>query len=821
MKHKQSVPKLALPSSPLDTWRSEDFQLPTSFRTTRRDEEPDEKLTDQLDRLNGIVQFVMGRFNPSEASTEAVEAEQRQQPTVCYRENLQMTVEDWLGHEVRTEAQPELFSTIEHVSAFLSPMKDQLLDLDFNDESRIHKSRHYKQDETNKLQLFIAYMARLKHDLANLTGQPFIAIKDQPEVELPVFCKQVLKIVGEVVTREKSISLSMIAAQEPHVKCSIDDLFDIRERIEDILAEVTEEGRSKEYRIQLGDFAVGLQVEIGEEMFASPQKPSRTPSEPQSSAKAEAKHYDYVRSLEVEVMELKAKLLLSEQAETSIFAGAQEARLMDLELQVEALGEELKLSQQQVWALSRASCNPDISAIIQESEKSDVVRQLEGLLMHELDSFKAEKYRLSEQARQIEVETSIVLQEQHAASDTVLREIAAELEQHQAIEEALKQRIHQLENEVDTLRTPDLCQGVHHRRDSGTWMEVSQSQSVDKLNKRLSECYSKLENHDPQMGPPSAIRREIKEIRSKLDVLQTKEALQAVELCIENTDLNLKKLERECISAKSKSLRTTCDITNTSDRYQEQLTFRSSEQDRLNSERAGLTKALEEFNAEKAKFEAKKGLLKQKINKVNERQHKLVEREKLLAEKQTLLLLQEKKQDCHKQAIDEEWARIDEKRHEVLKCHRMMDEEWTVLMEETRAFELVKQQDRKAQAELNVERQRLQTQLNEIESSRLEQERFKVQLKENSERLEKRRELLEREMSKIAQEREILSYEKEKLKVHKTEVFTRIKDLELEQKDCSFERLQLTQDRRKVEKSKRDMSLLMPCVKKGLGRNCM
>jgi hypothetical protein len=827
MEAKLTVPLLPLASQALDTWRSEDFQLPTSFR--KQEDEPDERLADHFDRLNDIVQLAMKHFDraPTAPADKA---------GISYQELLWMTLEDWAGHEARGESQ--LFSTIEDVSSFLSPMK--LLDLDFNEDSRLHRART-KHEEGSRLHLYTAYLARLRHDLANLTGQPFVTVKDQPEVELPVFCRQILASFNDLkqVSFDSRLVRESTPAPVSRVKCTIDGLFDIRERLDDILTELAEACVGKDYKVQLGDFGLVLEVEVSDEAFVTPQKALGTEQEPAVHNEST----EYISCLEAEVMELQARLIGADQPEAALYAKAQESRVMDLELQVESLSEALSLAQQQVWALSKASCSLEVSSVVEASAKSEVVRHLEELLLQELDSFKAEKAKLAEQAKHFEAETSMVLQEHQAENESVLQDLAEELEQQLAKETVLQQRIQQLQSEVDTLKSPDLSQVmhhrrdsgtymedlsqvVHHRRDSGTWMEVSESQSLDGLRLELAKCYSQLENHDPQRESASAIRQEIKEIRSKLDVLHTKQALQAVQHNIEHTDLSLKQLEDQWLasncasrqaqslgkdplkptsscSSRPQSLRTTTDITVTSDR--DQLTFRSMKQDQMSSERAELAKARAELESDTAKFSKKKALLKAKINKVNERQHKLVELERGLAEKQAAVLIQEKKQSCHKQAIDEEWARIDQKRHDVLKCHRMMDEEWQLLIEETKQFETLKLQDREAQADLTAEWRRLQRQLEEVESSRGEHAKFKAQLQENLDRIERQRENLDRERRKIAKEREHLSLEREKLQLHKQEMYEHMK--EVTRKDTSFERHPRTLDRRPLDKGRRDRSM--------------
>jgi hypothetical protein len=123
---------------------------------------------------------------------------------------------------------------------------------------------------------------------------------------------------------------------------------------------------------------------------------------------------------------------------------------------MEGLSEALSLAQQQVWALSRAPCSLEVSSVVEASAKSEVVRHLEELMLQELDSFNAEKAKLAEQAKHFEAETSMVLQEHQAESESVLQDFAAEPVQHLANETALQQRIAQLQSEVESLKSPEL-----------------------------------------------------------------------------------------------------------------------------------------------------------------------------------------------------------------------------------------------------------------------------------------------------------------------------------------------------------------------------
>jgi hypothetical protein len=226
------------------------------------------------------------------------------------------------------------------------------------------------------------------------------------------------------------------------------------------------------------------------------------------------------------------------------------------------------------------------------------------------------------------------------------------------------------------------------------------------------------------------------------------------------------------------------------------------------------------FDKEKSEFNNKKQLLKDKIDKVNERQRKLLEREKLLTEKQTLLLLQEKKQDCHKQAMDEEWARIDVKRQDVLKCTRMIDDEWKAILEETKHFEQMKEHDRKLKEELVAERTKLLEKIENLDAKSAKVEAEYNKLEETKRKLDKEKEFISREKGKLLEERETLEQERLRLLSIRDELCEKVKQFKVEKREFNLEKLlvekelRALRDLKDIKENKKDLSLMIPSLKK-------
>ena len=247
---------------------------------------------------------------------------------------------------------------------------------------------------------------------------------------------------------------------------------------------------------------------------------------------------------------------------------------------------------------------------------------------------------------------------------------------------------------------------------------------------------------------------------------------------------------------------------------EEFMSIRILETKQLEENRLEIAKEKAIIEEEKENFRHKRTLLREKVEEVNERQKKLQDKEKLLAEKQTLLLLQEKKMDCHKQAIDEEWARIDEKRHEVLKCHKIIDDEWKVLMEETKQFEILKLADKRLKAEFTENQKTFESdaenwskKIREIESER---EKFEIQ----KIKFAKEKEIIEREKAKIRAEQERLEEERNQLVRAKKVLYEKMKQCQLEKSEMSLDRMSVAKQKKDNEENRRDLALMIPALQK-------
>ena len=194
-------------------------------------------------------------------------------------------------------------------------------------------------------------------------------------------------------------------------------------------------------------------------------------------------------------------------------------------------------------------------------------------------------------------------------------------------------------------------------------------------------------------------------------------------------------------------------------------------------------------------------MVKERVDKINARQKKIQEREHLLTEKQNLLFLQEKKQECHKQAINEEWNRIDEKRCEVLKCHKLIDDEWKILVEETRQFDILKSQDREVKIELQSLRKKMSdTNFEDVNSIKSRIERDNAEITQEWQQLNIEKQTMEDKESKLVAMRKQLAAER--------------RQIAIEKKELQFDKMSIEKEKQDIDENRRDLSLLMPSIKK-------
>jgi hypothetical protein len=227
-------------------------------------------------------------------------------------------------------------------------------------------------------------------------------------------------------------------------------------------------------------------------------------------------------------------------------------------------------------------------------------------------------------------------------------------------------------------------------------------------------------------------------------------------------------------------------------------TTETQEIDKFRSEQAS-------FEDEKSAFRQKRALLSEKIALINDRQKKLQAKEKLLTEKETLLLLQEKKADLHKQAVDQLWKENDEKRHELFKCQRVIDDEWKVLMEETRQFEALKVGDKRVRAELEAQREEARERTERLKG---EEDRVRGLLIKAT----KEREAVEREKGKVRSERKVLSEERSNLIKAKAALKELLSRCQTQQNERNQDSFAIVKGQRSVEEQDRLLVAALPAL---------
>lgn len=275
------------------------------------------------------------------------------------------------------------------------------------------------------------------------------------------------------------------------------------------------------------------------------------------------------------------------------------------------------------------------------------------------------------------------------------------------------------------------------------------------LTQELNENYSKLEdsccseNNEIIIDNIKRIKKRINEIHTKQALIFTEKSIDYAERKLDIIEKELKKGSRFQSSPKLPNL-TFQETLKRNEKLEKCLAdlknlISNAENWDLNEEKAKFIRDKILFQQQKAKFDKKRSLLKQKICQVNERQKKIAEIEEELNEKKVYLTVQAKKQDCYRQAIEEEWARIDSKRQDVLKCEKMIDDEWKNLSEASESFEKLKKNENLQGLSYRANCSQLMEKLSEIEENAL-----KVEVQQT--KLENARKRLEEDKTRLAEE---------------------------------------------------------------------
>ncbi|OMJ70439.1 hypothetical protein SteCoe_31578 [Stentor coeruleus] len=309
--------------------------------------------------------------------------------------------------------------------------------------------------------------------------------------------------------------------------------------------------------------------------------------------------------------------------------------------------------------------------------------------------------------------------------------------------------------ETDTTETPLQQKTTFEAECQTEDQNLEGTGDLIQLTQELNENYSKLEDSCCSENNEIIINN-IKRIKKRINEIHTKQALIFTEKSIDYAERKLDIIEKEL--KKGSRFQTSPNLPNLT--FQETLKrnerlekclsdlhilISNAENWDLNEEKAKFIRDKILYQQQKAKFDKKRSLLKQKICQVNDRQKKIAEIEEELNEKKIYLTVQGKKQDCYRQAIEEEWARIDSKRQDVLKCQKMIDDEWKNLAEASESFETLKKNEDLQGFSYRANCSQLMEKLSEIEENAL-----KVEVQQT--KLENARKRLDEEKTRLAEE---------------------------------------------------------------------
>ena len=697
--------------------------------------------------------------------------------------------------------------------------------------------------------ILINELRLLKHHTENLTGQRLNSLSGNWEIELPAFCKNLLTLIS-------SLSLHKSTLSQQHqdigkVTCSAEDLQHVVERVGAILEDCEQSGGCQEFGIQLGQLGVTVVVE-SQEVVDLPRNLSRKVSEGIAckgsvtervceAPRAEIDSLAYIHQLEERIVDLQSTLQGREDPSNQLQS---DTMASELEVKLEEAMYKLTLANQQITKLKQGKYSQDEERVAQNYKlKLAEVRAREDQLRDTNTKLVLEREHLRLKTREFEREREGFMAKHEAA----MQELAVAFQQLR--KETCDASGQTEEGEQDKSRLIDSQQVM--RKESGQWINLGSSK---KAAQQLHRLYTELEK-GLEPDRLSDFRKRLFLVKTRLEGLSgdSEEAetgsvftlsedeasgrtwspargpsphfsmsrIDQKEDCTADIKLKDEQIETLQIEIGEKDRKIQEIIEDNAKLREEKLIYlkKSDEIDQLKqtlqnyiSVRTTETQEIEKFRSEQASFEdeksafrQKRALLSEKIALINDRQKKLQAKEKLLTEKETLLLLQEKKADLHKQAVDQLWKENDEKRHELFKCERVIDDEWKVLMEETRQFEALKVGDKRVRAELEAQREEARER---TERLRGEEDRVRGLLIKAT----KEREALEREKGKVRSERKVLSEERSNLIKAKAALKELLSRCQTQQNERNLDSFAIVKGRRSVEEQDRLLVAALPAL---------
>jgi predicted acylesterase/phospholipase RssA len=137
----------------------------------------------------------------------------------------------------------------------------------------------------------------------------------------------------------------------------------------------------------------------------------------------------------------------------------------------------------------------------------------------------------------------------------------------------------------------------------------------------------------------------------------------------------------------------------------------------------------------------------------------------------------------------------------VLKCHKLIDDEWKILLEETKQFENLKLADRQVKIEFQSLR------------SDMDRSGFK-DVSTIKKKIEADTADISKEWEQITIIKQELEDERATMQSNKRELSDKLRQIQIEKKELQYDKMQMERERRDIDENRRDLSLLMPSIKK-------
>lgn len=769
---------------------SEDFVLPTSFRTSRGRNDSLFKIPSQLERLTGLLDSMMDSLKDSPSPPV---------PDQCPVQDLEramMRLEDAVASEWRhREEKLDLCRELQEAKEQLS-----LSGIAPSDASPQHC-----KDSSLLETIIVTEMRQLKRHIENLTGRKVATVQGTHwEQELPQFVRAVIEAVSSLLQpKAESIDFPPSLLK---VTCSAEDLQSVVAKVGEILEDFEATGGTKEFGIQLGDVGVTVRVE-GEvtelpremvEVLAGQIACGEESQEASKSCRSERKsdQNSYIRQLEEKLSELQSLI------PTSHFEINADTLSTELESKLEEAMYKLTLANKQIERLKQSKSMSEASESLGQNYKFKLAETLlrEEKLKEGCAKLTLEKEKLRLQCGRLEEEKENLLQQLSLPSQPL---------SHVQVQTSPVSSLHSSPQILHTSHShwtqpcSPLAQHLTHiyeevEKGTESALIMKELREIRELVGRYRRRGSESEGEWMEEGEDQEERVErerektvlMAEMKEKEQVVENlRETLHQANHRLSQALSEVATLKEERISA----LKAAQDLEELKRTLATFLSARPGDLETAAKERKAVEMNRKELEIEREKFRLKRDMLREKVEMVNERQRKVSSKEKLLVEKEALLQLEEKKIAYHKQAVDQLWTENEEKRRELQKCHKVIEDEWKLLMEETRQFEGLKQADKRVKTDWNERERELEAQADQLEALA-----FKIN----------------QEKAAVAQAKSQLESGFSELVKSKQSLFDRIKRCEVAHSEVTLDRLTLARQKAEVETNRRDLVQMIPAIQR-------